>query len=105
MISTMAGPRLGSGKQKNIKGVNDLEKKVKNEPTQNRLLGGAIVLRPNEDGSFDELLMYDGEKCLVHAEMMDNKSLWIGFYPGGDIPRVCMWISAKGKLTVRAEED
>lgn len=69
------------------------------------LLGGAICLRPNEDGSFDELLMCDGEKCLVHAEMMDNKSLWIGFYPGGDIPRVCMWIRAKGNLTVRAEED
>lgn len=87
-----------------------MEKKVKNEPTQNRLLGGAICLRPNEDGSFDELLMYDGMKCVVvHAEMMNDKSLWIGLYPGGDIggdtPRVCMWVSANCKLTVRAKED
>ena len=36
MISTLAGPRLGSVKPKNIKGVNNLEEKVKNKHTQNR---------------------------------------------------------------------
>lgn len=70
------------------------------------LLDGAVILRPDDQDKFDELLLMDGKECLVHAEMMSDKTLWIGFYPKGRRERVCMWITAKGgKLVVRAEED
>lgn len=72
------------------------------------LLQGNIVLRPDDKGDFDELLMMDGEHCLVHAETMDDKTLWIGFYPKGyeAAERVVMWVSVKkGKLHITAEED
>lgn len=75
--------------------------------SEQKLLDGNIILRPDDDGGFDELLMMDGEHCLVHAEMMDDGCLWIGFYPK-DKPheRVVMWIHVKGrKLEIRAEED
>lgn len=71
------------------------------------LIPETALLRPKPNGSFDELVIY-GEmgECIVHAEMMDDKTLWIGFYPPGDSKkRVVMWISAKGKLSVRAEDD
>lgn len=67
-----------------------------------------MELRPRDNGSFDELVMYDkpGGECIVHAEMMDKDCLWIGFYPPGEKDRrVVMWIRAKGKLFVTAQED
>jgi hypothetical protein len=73
-----------------------------------KLIDGKVELRPHSDGSFDELVLYDapGGKCIVHAEMMDRNRLWIGFYPPGETERrVVMWIGAKGKLTISAEED
>jgi hypothetical protein len=71
-----------------------------------KLLDGRIELRPREDGSFDELLMYDDKgRCLVHFETMSGTCLWGAFYPKGDRERVVIWINAKGKLRIRAEED
>jgi len=73
-----------------------------------KLIDGMVELRPMPDGSFDELVLYDapGGKCVVHAEMMDTNRLWIGIYPPGEKERrVVMWISAKSKLTIHAEED
>ena len=70
------------------------------------LIDGQIMLRPDEDGEFDELFLIDGDKYLAHAEMMSDRSLWIGFYPRGGKRRVCMWIGIKrGKLYVHAAED
>lgn len=75
------------------------------------LIGGKIELRPHEDGSFDELVMYDksgkGKACIAHAEMMNDGCLWIGFYPPGELRhRVCLWIHAKrGKLEIRADDE
>lgn len=76
------------------------------------LIDGKIELRPHEDGSFDELVMYDktgrGKVCLAHAEMMDHDNhLWIAFYPPGERERrVCLWITAKGgKLKIHAEDE
>lgn len=75
--------------------------------TEIHLIDGKVVLRPEPDGRFDELLLMDGKDCLVHAEMMNDKLLWIGIYPRDQKRRrVCMWIGVKrGKLDVRAEED
>ena len=74
--------------------------------TETKLLDGGIILRPDDEGKFDELVMKQGGECIVHAEMMDKKCLWIGFYPNGDNRRVVMWIRAdKGRLTVNAFED
>lgn len=73
-----------------------------------KLIDGKVELRPMPDGSFDELVLYDapGGKCIVHAEMMDGKCLWIGIYPPGEPERrVVMWIKANGKLTISASED
>lgn len=72
------------------------------------LLNGSVILRPHEDGSFDELLFMEGEHCLVHAEMMNDKTLWISFSPPGYEAgeRVVMWVTIKGrKLEISAEED
>ena len=65
-----------------------------------------VAVRPEPDGSFDELLVYHDGKCIVHAEMMDDKCLWIGVYPTGEAERrVCVWIRSNGKLKITAEED
>jgi hypothetical protein len=71
------------------------------------LLDGKVILRPRDTGKFDELILMDGEDCIVHAEMMDSGCLWIGIYPRGETKRrVDMWIRVKGRnLQVRVEED
>jgi hypothetical protein len=78
-------------------------------PDEIPLLNGKVILRPDDNGSFDELVLYDraGGTCILHAEMMDKGVLWIGIYPPGETKRrVVMWIRAKGnKLSVNAQED
>lgn len=75
------------------------------------LINGKIELRPDDDGSFDELVMYDksgrGKTCIAHAETMNDGLLWIAFYPPGEkMSRVCLWIRAKGgKLEIRAYDE
>lgn len=80
--------------------------------TDKKLLDGKVEVRPTESGSFDELVMYDGKgisgkNCLVHAEMMDDINLWIGFYPPGETERsVFMNVGIKdGKLHIVVEEN
>lgn len=69
------------------------------------LFGGAVILRPHQDGSFDELVLMDGTECRVHMEMMRDNCLFIGIYPRGTRERVAMWIEARGKLNVRVEKE
>lgn len=72
------------------------------------LLGGRVKLRPDDKGRFDELMLYDANgECLVHFEMMDRGTLWIGVYPCPDkSERISVWLRAeKGKLVVNAFED
>ena len=68
---------------------------------------GKIAISPDDHGGFDELFMYEGKRCSVHAEMMHDGCLWIAFYPGEDpTKRVVMWINAKGrKLSITAGPD
>lgn len=74
--------------------------------TEQWLIEDKVSVRPEPDGAFDELLVYHEGECIVHAEMMDDNHLWIGIYPPGEKERrVCMRISARGKLTIHAEED
>ena len=77
------------------------------EQREQSLLDGRIVLRPHDDGSFDELMMYEGKRCSVHAEMMSDGYLWIAFYPTDEYAkRVVMWINAKErKLSITAGTD
>lgn len=73
--------------------------------TEEKLFGGAVILRP-KDGAFDELLLMDGAECRVKMEMMRPNCMWIGIYPGGTRKAVAMWIEAKGgKLNVRVETE
>jgi len=69
------------------------------------LLGGKIVLRPDDRGEFDELLLMEGDDCRVHMEMMSDDTLWIGIYPK-DEKNDCVHvtISANGKLRIVAHE-
>jgi hypothetical protein len=71
------------------------------------LVQDKVILRPEPDGSFDELLQMEDGECRVHAEMMSDKCLWIGIYPKDSGDRsVAMRISInKGKLSVLAEDD
>lgn len=75
--------------------------------TEQWLIEGKVMVRPEPNGEFDELFLMEGKECRIHAEMMDRDKLWIGIYPAGeDERRVCMWITAKGrKLIVTAMED
>jgi hypothetical protein len=72
------------------------------------LIENKVAIRLDNAGNFDELLLYDGQECIVHAEMMDRDTLWIGIYPRGEKERrVMMWIRApRGKkLSVEADEN
>lgn len=64
---------------------------------ENWLIKDKVFERPDvRDGTFDELVVLDGEECTVHAEMMSDKTLWIGLYPRGEKERrVVMWIHAE----------
>lgn len=70
-------------------------------------LNGTVALRPDERGKFDELVVYEGDECRVHAEMMDDGLLWIGFYPKGAPKgqRFVMTVAARGKLKITAEAE
>jgi hypothetical protein len=71
------------------------------------LIPKRVMTRPDDRGKFDELFVYDDAgNCILHAEMMSDKTLWIGIYPPdtGDV-RAVMWISSKGKLKISAHED
>jgi hypothetical protein len=69
------------------------------------LIKKKVMVRPDESGGFDELLLFDGKKCLVHVEMMDSNRMWIGIYPEGSKEQVMMWVSAKGKLRITTEPE
>jgi len=58
-----------------------------------------VQVRPDPDGKFDELMIYDSTgACIVHAEMMDAGCLWIGIYPPNDKGQTAaMWVKAKGR--------
>lgn len=52
-------------------------------------VGGGVVsrerveVRHNEDGTIDEVLLYDGKRCLFHLEQMDTGAWWFALYPKG----------------------
>jgi hypothetical protein len=65
------------------------------------IANGLAEVRFDEKGKFDELCI-DG--CNVHFEMMDDKTLWIGIRPLGRDEEVHVTVSAKGNLSVIANE-
>jgi hypothetical protein len=73
----------------------EIDRIVKEQQARSQwLIDRKVEIRPDDEGTFDELVLYDKPDgdCIVHAEMMKR--------------RVVMWIrSTKGKLDVRAEED
>ena len=40
-----------------------------------------VEIRRNDDGSLDEVLLYDEERCLFHLEQMDGDHWWFALYP------------------------
>jgi len=51
-----------------------------------------VEVRKTADGSVDEVLLYDGQRCLFHMEQMAKASWWFALYPvtmsrGADVDR------------------
>lgn len=63
------------------------------------------MLRPDQNGRFDELLTMDSETCVVHIEMLDRDRFHLGLYPKDRPTRqMQLWIGIEsGKLTARHE--
>ena len=40
-----------------------------------------VEVRRNDDGSLDEVLLYDAERCLFHMEQLDDDRWWFALYP------------------------
>lgn len=60
------------------------------------------TLRPDDDGSFDELLA-DGVN--VHFEMMSDKQLWIGLSKSLNAKQLAhVVITARGNLHIHVED-
>lgn len=55
-----------------------------------------VELRPRESGEFDEIVAHFPDGGMVHVETMSNKSVYIGFYRGGE--QLQFWISSDKKL-------
>lgn len=74
-------------------------------PERQFLLNGAVEVRMDDDGKFDELVIQEDCASSVHFEMMDDNTLWIGLYPLGPKGNcVHVTVSARGKLSVSAFE-
>lgn len=41
-----------------------------------------VETRRNEDGTIDEILLMDGDRCYMHIEQMDKSDWFMGIYPG-----------------------
>jgi len=41
--------------------------------------------RRNDDGTLDEVLLFDGERCVFHLEQMDKNAWYFGLYPDGSL--------------------
>lgn len=40
-------------------------------------------VRPNEDGTIDEVLIYVGEACVFHLEQLDDDAYWFAWFGDG----------------------
>lgn len=61
-----------------------------------------VELRKDDRGEFDELI---ANNCMFHAEMMSDNQLWIGISDAKDEVLWMMTVTAKGKLSITAEQD
>jgi len=39
--------------------------------------------RPNDDGTIDEVLVYAGDRCLLHLEQLGKDHYWFAWYGDG----------------------
>ena len=57
-----------------------------------RAEGGApattIEVRPNANGTPDEVVLYVDGRCVAHLEQMSHDHWWLGFYPSGGATHV-----------------
>ena len=76
--------------------------------SETKLLGGRVVLRPDDRGKFDELFVCYPDapgSAIVHFEMLSDRQLWIGIsYADKPDDAVHITVSAKHKLTVETHE-
>jgi hypothetical protein len=71
------------------------------------LIPKRIEVRTDDRGEFDELVVNDeAGNCVLHAEMMDDKTLWLAVeLPGLPDRRAVMWVNSGGKLKIRVDDD
>ncbi len=41
-------------------------------------------VRPNDDGTIDEVLIYKGAECVFHLEQLDDDHYWFAWYGESD---------------------
>jgi len=58
-------------------------------------------VQSNDAGGFDEIVVGSGDKMILHAEMMTDKSCFV------DVAGICLWvyIDRKGVAKISMQED
>jgi hypothetical protein len=58
-------------------------------------------VRPNDDGSVDEVLVYVDGECVFHLEQLDDDAYWFAWY--GDEPERHFAIRRRSRAVVITE--
>ena len=79
----------------------------KRDKTQRVKTPEGIEIRYNEDGTVDEILVYDKatKTCLFHMEQMTDASYWIGLYGYGDVANEGVHVDMFTDGTLEEEPD
>lgn len=56
-----------------------------------------LEVRRNDDGTIDEVLVYVGDRCVVHIEQMTKRTWYLGVYIGEAVDQ----FSIEGNRRVR----
>lgn len=64
-----------------------------------------VIVRPNEDGTVDEVIVYEGDRCVFHLEQMDEDAYWFAVYPAGVDDRYSFWMDRRKKRLALVMEE
>lgn len=62
----------------------------------------STIVRPNDDGSIDEVIVSVDGRCVFHLEQMDAYAYWFAVYPPAD-DRYAFWLYGRKLRLVMAE--
>jgi len=66
-----------------------------------------VEVRPNEDGTVDEVIINVGGRCVFHLEQMDDDAYWFAIYTNPDpmADSWAFWMNRKGKRLLLKETE